>query len=224
MTISEECAVSQSETISLVHDLRTSLSTIHGSAELLVSSEVSEAQVRRLAQNLYKASLRMNELIEECLIRHRRTEQPENSCHVRGLVEDAVEEVCVRAQLQSVQICDSVSKDLVIVADRLRMRRVLVNLLVNALDVMPGGGRIAISAVAHSQNILIKVSDTGPGVAPESRGRLFQPFATAGKANGIGLGLACSRRAVIDHGGEMWAESPSIGACFVVCLPRALGN
>src|SRR5690242_8777851 len=83
------------------------------------------------------------------------------------------------------------------------------------------GGRILISAVSKRHSILIRVRDSGTGIAPEIRDRLFQPFATAGKANGIGLGLALSRQAVLDHGGEMWAESSFKGACFAVRLPLA---
>ena len=223
MTISDGSAVSLSETMALVHDLRTSLATIHGSAELLVSSELSELHVRRLAQNLYKASIRMNELLEECLTRYRRTEEAAIVCDVRQLMEDAVDEVRGRAQLQSVQISNTLSEAPMVVADALRVRRVLVNVFVNALDVMPGGGRLTISAQSLRETVLVKVSDTGPGIAPEIRERLFQPFATAGKINGVGLGLACSRRALLAEGGDMWAENPGTGACFVVSLPRALG-
>jgi hypothetical protein len=69
---------------------------------------------------------------------------------------------------------------------------------------------------------LIRVRDTGPGIPSEIRGRLFQPFATAGKANGIGLGLALSREAVIEHGGQIWVESSRQGTCFVIRLPRTV--
>src|SRR4051794_15623359 len=108
MTISDASAVSLSETMAFVHDLRTSLATIHGSAELLIGAELSEVQVRRLAQNLYKASLRMNELLEECLTRYRRTEESAITCNLRQLMEDAVDEVRDRAQRQSVQISNTV--------------------------------------------------------------------------------------------------------------------
>ena len=75
------------------------------------------------------------------------------------------------------------------------------------------------SAVSEPDAVVFRVRDTGPGIAPEIRGRLFQPFATAGKQGGRGLGLAFSRQAVIDHGGDMWAESVSEGACFAFRLP-----
>ena len=219
-SISDQYAGPLSETMAIVHDLRNPLSTIHGSAELLVSAELSASQIRRLAQNLYDASIRLNGLIEECLLQYRRAEEHAKTCDVRALVKAAVDEVQARAQSQSVEILDTFSGELTICADRGRVRRVLVNLLVNSLDVMPGGGGITISAVANSQAVLVRVSDTGPGISPEVRDRLFQPFATAGKVNGVGLGLASSRRALIEHGGEIWAENSSLGACFVLCLPR----
>jgi signal transduction histidine kinase len=99
---------------------------------------------------------------------------------------------------------------------------VLVNLFVNALDVMTSGGIIRVSAIPERRSVLIKVRDTGPGIAPEIRDRLFQPFATAGKAGGLGLGLYFSRQAVIDHGGQIWVESGSHGACFAFRLPMIL--
>ena len=62
--------------------------------------------------------------------------------------------------------------------------------------------------------------DSGPGVAPDIRTRLFEPFASFGKKNGVGLGLALSRQTVLDHGGELWLD-PGLtsGACFFVKLP-----
>jgi signal transduction histidine kinase len=116
----------------------------------------------------------------------------------------------------------SVPDNLVIILDRQRIQRVLVNLFVNALDVMTAGGTIRISAVPERDSVLIKVCDTGPGIALELRDRLFQPFATAGKVGGLGLGLYFSRQAVIDHGGQMWVESGSHGACFGFRLPTIL--
>jgi signal transduction histidine kinase len=118
----------------------------------------------------------------------------------------------------------NVPEYLVITVDRLRIQRVLVNLFVNALEAMPNGGIIRTSAVVVDQSVLIKVHDSGPGIAPEIRTRLFQPFATMGKAGGLGLGLALSRQAVFDHGGEMWAEPSSGGACFAFRLPRTSGQ
>jgi hypothetical protein len=66
--------------------------------------------------------------------------------------------------------------------------------------------------------VLIDVEDTGPGIPRAIRDRLFEPFVTAGKDHGLGLGLALSRQTVLDHGGDMWTE-PAAGARFVIRLP-----
>src|SRR5437764_13289 len=79
-------------------------------------------------------------------------------------------------------------------------------------------------AAATRRSVLFRVRDSGPGIASEITDRLFQPFATAGKTDGIGLGLASSRQTVLDHDGEMWVESSLQGACFVVSLPIAGGT
>jgi signal transduction histidine kinase len=102
--------------------------------------------------------------------------------------------------------------------ERSRIERVFFNLITNALEAMPHGGQIRIGARQAENRVLIEVEDTGPGIPRAIRNRLFEPFVTAGKAHGLGLGLALSRQTVLDHGGDMWTE-PADGARFVICLP-----
>jgi len=86
--------------------------------------------------------------------------------------------------------------------------------------VMPDGGRIRIKAQTQDGAVLVEVEDNGPGIPPEIRDTIFEPFVSSGKKNGLGLGLALARQTVLDHGGEMWVESePGRGACFHVRLP-----
>jgi signal transduction histidine kinase len=206
---------------SIVHDLRNPLATIHGGAEMLVRSRLSQPQIDRIARNLYGASVRMRELLEEFLDRSRSAVTVESSdlCELVGC---AVAKIVVSAEFQSVQIVQTVPKGLKVPMDRSRILRVLVNLLVNALEVMPTGGTISLSAEADSRFVTVRVLDTGPGIAPEIQSRLFQPFASWGKPNGIGLGLALSRQTVVEHGGDMWDESSIRGACFAFSLPRSI--
>lgn len=218
MPCNPPCAISP--VASIVHDLRNPLATIYGSAEILVRSGLSQPQVDRIARNMYNASVRMREMLEELLDQSRDAEKEKESWSVGELIASAVDRIAVSAEFQAVHIVQSVPEELVIPIHRHGIHRVLVNLLVNALEAMPNGGTIRISAVSERRSVLIQVRDTGPGVAPEIRDRLFQPFVTAGKAKGIGLGLASSRQTVIDHGGDMWAASTSTGACFSFRLPR----
>ena len=85
---------------------------------------------------------------------------------------------------------------------------------------MPEGGRLRISASAERSCVVVRVQDTGPGISPQIRPRLFQPFVTAGKKNGVGLGLAFSHQTILDHGGKLWADPETTeGACFLIQLP-----
>jgi len=100
---------------------------------------------------------------------------------------------------------------------------VFLNLIDNALSMMPKGGRLRITAAAEGSSVLVRVQDTGPGIPPDIRSRLFQPFVTAGKKNGVGLGLAFSHQAVLDHGGKLWADPEAAeGACFLIELPYSV--
>jgi signal transduction histidine kinase len=101
---------------------------------------------------------------------------------------------------------------------RSRMKLMFFNLITNALEAMPGGGEVRLGVTRSRDCVLVSVEDTGPGIPHEIRDRLFQPFVTAGKPGGLGLGLALSRQSVLDHGGDMWIE-PAVGARFVIQLP-----
>jgi len=221
-TIAPEQTGSLSAFSSIVHDLRNPLAAIQGSAEMLVGTRLSHPQVDRIARTVYCASVRMRELLDEFLDRSRTGEKEIESSDLRELVADAVAKIAISAEFQSVNIVQAVPEGLEIALDRYRIHRVLVNLLVNALEAMPNGGTIYVSAISDGGSVLIRVRDTGPGISPEIRERLFQPFATAGKVNGVGLGLAFSRQAVIEHGGDMWAESSHQGACFSFRLPETV--
>jgi signal transduction histidine kinase len=101
---------------------------------------------------------------------------------------------------------------------RSRIERVFVNLIANSMEAMPDGGEIRIGVRKALGCVLVAVEDTGPGIPYRIRDRLFVPFVTEGKANGLGLGSALCRQTILDHGGDMWAE-PADGARFVIRLP-----
>ena len=107
-------------------------------------------------------------------------------------------------------------------ADGEQLRQVLVNLMLNALDALPRGGRLEVSLrPGGAGEVEVDVEDSGPGIAPEMLPRLFTPFASS-KETGLGLGLVVSRRIVEDHGGRLWASNrPEGGARFTFRLPAA---
>lgn len=103
-------------------------------------------------------------------------------------------------------------------ADGEQLRQVLVNLGLNALDAMPGGGELRLGLGEAGGAVEREVADTGPGVAPAVLPRLFEPFVST-KDTGLGLGLVISKRIVDEHGGTVSAASPpGGGASFFVRL------
>ena len=210
--------------MSILHDLRSPLAAIYSGAELLKSSPLTDHQVRQLGRSIYNASVRMKDMLEDYIEQYRiRAMQPQVS-NLGTLVANAVDKIAAMAEAQSVAVTQDIPGDLCITVHRARIDSVLTNLLGNALDAMPDGGSIHISGAARGDSVVVRVLDAGPGVAPEIRDRLFEPFVTARKSNGWGLGLACARQVVIDHGGDMWLESASgSGACFGFSLPALTG-
>jgi two-component system sensor histidine kinase HydH len=101
--------------------------------------------------------------------------------------------------------------------------QVLLGLLANAAEAMPTGGTIGLDAGAVAGLVTLRVSDSGPGIAPEIRARVFEPFFTT-RPRGTGLGLAIARQIVEAHGGNIEVgEARGGGACFAITLPRAAG-
>jgi signal transduction histidine kinase len=104
-------------------------------------------------------------------------------------------------------------------ADGEQLRRVVQNLLLNAIDAMPEGGGLRITTVRSGDVVRIDVADTGPGLGEEERSRLFTPYYTT-KQHGTGLGLAIVQSVVTDHRGKIWVDSePGRGATFHIELP-----
>jgi len=207
---------------SIVHDLRNPLAAIYGGAEMLVDADLPPAHVKRLAGNIYRASRRIQELLQDLLNVSRGKSRPPEICRLREVAAAACESLAATAEGQGVAISLSIPPDIELPLERSRMERAFVNLVANALEAMPDGGEIQISATLDGGSAVVQVQDNGPGIAPEIRASLFQPFVSAGKRNGLGLGLALTRQTVLEHGGDMWVESePGQGARFQFRLPGA---
>lgn len=207
---------------SIVHDLRNPLAAIYGGSEMLVDRELPPGHVKRLAGNIYRASRRIQELLQDLLDVSRGKNRPLEVCRLREAASAACDALGAAAEAQQVQVVLSIPAEIELPLDRGRIERAFVNLISNALEAMPGGGEVVLSAKVENGSVLVQVTDNGPGVSPEIVTRLFEPFVSAGKRNGLGLGLALSRQTVLDHGGDMWVESrPGLGATFCFRLPGA---
>ncbi len=205
---------------SIVHDLRNPLASIYGGAEMLMDAQLSPQQVQRLAGNMYRSSRRMQQLLQELMDAGRGKSTSPEMCRLKEVIAAAYEVYAGTAEAQCVAVKIDVPEEIELPMERARMERVFLNLIDNALGVMPAGGMLSIAADASNGNVLVRVEDTGPGIDPQIRPQLFQPFVTAGKKNGVGLGLAFSHQAVLDHGGDLWADATlDEGARFFIKLP-----
>lgn len=202
---------------SIVHDLRNPLAAIYGGAEMLVDAELSSEQRRRLAMSIYTSSRRIQELLQDLLDVSRGGSKARETCTLIDIVVAARERLLRTTDLDSISIEVDIPQDVEVVVSRDRLERVFINLIDNAIDAMPGGGSVQISGRVEDGQAVVLVEDTGPGISEEAWQNLFRPFASYGKKNGLGLGLALSRQVLLDHGGDLWVEKRvAAGARFLM--------
>jgi signal transduction histidine kinase len=206
---------------SIAHDLRNPLSAVVGGSEMLADFNLPPDQIKQTATHVHRAARRMEQLLEEIGQVARAKPGQREVCFVEDLVTAAVESQEAKAAEQHVVIHRSTQGELRVRCERSRVERVVVNLMANSLDVMPKGGQISIRDWSGDGTVWIEIADTGPGVPAEIRAKLFQPFVTAGKADGLGLGLALARQTMLDHAGDLELAPSGTGASFRLRLPLA---
>jgi signal transduction histidine kinase len=206
---------------SILHDLRNPVGTIYAGAELLMTLDAAPSQVKRLAANMHRAARRIQELLTDLTSATYGNRSTLELCDIGEIIAEASEAASAATENQRVQILLDVPRGIELPLPHSRMKLMFFNLIINALEAMPGSGEIRIGATKSRDYVLVAIEDTGPGIPHEIRDKVFEPFVTAGKENGLGLGLAISRQAVRDHGGDMWIE-PAAGARFVIRLPHRI--
>jgi two-component system sensor histidine kinase KdpD len=207
------------------HDLRTPLATIEQALDGLESGELALTEEDRAAllQTIRIEHARLKRLVENLLDLSRLQAGAAQSSPelwtADQLVAQALDEL---AGSERVRV--SARPDLPPVrVDAVQIQRVLVNLLENALRVSPPGEDVHVRVTATRQELLVRITDRGPGVPEEDRERIFQPFqrvSGTSELRGPGLGLAIARGFTQANGGRLWVESkPGQGASFVLALP-----
>ena len=174
---------------SIVHDLRNPLGTICAGAEMLMDLDSTPIQAKRLAANIHRAAGRMRELLADLTGVARGDRSTAEICDIREVIVAASEAALAAMERQGVQILLDVPEGMELPLTRSPIERVFFNLITNALEAMPGGGKISIGARKAGNSVLMELEDTGPGIPRCIRDRLFEPFVTADKHNGLGLGL-----------------------------------
>lgn len=206
---------------SIIHDFRGPMQIIQGSAELLAMPELNLEKRERHSRIIIQQIGRMANMTQELL------DYAKGESHARRVVLD-VEDLLTELNFQTEELCRNspvrfdaeLKKPFQLWADKEKILRVLMNLIRNAKEAMPGGGSIRVVTFLDRVEGVIQVIDDGPGIPKELAGRLFEPFATFGKAGGTGLGLALSKKIIEEHGGTIQCESePGKGTTFTIRLP-----
>jgi GAF domain-containing protein/anti-sigma regulatory factor (Ser/Thr protein kinase) len=204
----------------VAHDFNNALTSVLGNSQLLLLDETDPLRVETLSA--IEAAARDSAAMIKRLQEFGRTQQEPYTevVDVNGIVRDAVT-MTQTLWREPMRANIRLEATLPVRGSVTELRRVLMNLIVNALDAMPDGGVLAIITEDVDDAVRISVSDTGVGMTPEITARVFDPFFTTKAAGmGTGLGLAICHQIVVRHGGTISVESqPGIGTTFTIYLP-----
>ena len=210
----------------VAHDLRTPLTRLRGVAELALQGEPNAEVCRDALLDTMEESDRvltmLNTLMdiseaETGLMRLERQAFP-----VASLVEEIIELFQFVSEEKQIIVTANIPPGLQVIADRNRLRQVLVNLLDNAIKYTPGGGHVEISAQTHGNEVVVTVKDTGAGIPAEEIPRIWERLYRGDKSRsqrGLGLGLSLVRAIVNAHGGRIELQSDvGKGSSFTIHL------
>ncbi|MDB5296001.1 MAG: signal transduction histidine kinase [Phycisphaerales bacterium] len=229
----------------LAHEIKNPLSTVQLNLQLLreditpreVSPQVHDRLVKRLS-TVQRETGRLGEILDDFLRYAGRIEIEKRPTDVHQMFEDLVDFYSPQAQLQRVQLrvrspapseasssgggtgsAGGAGRHLVIPLDERLIKQAVLNLMINALQAMPDGGEIILSAAREGNRAKIQVTDTGPGIPPEALGQIFGAYYST-KRGGTGLGLAITKRVAEEHGGRASVASEvGKGSVFTIEVP-----
>ena len=214
------------------HDIRSPLSNIMSSLEVLstLSSCTQDATAQSMVEIAQRSTERIQRLVDSLLDIHRLEEGQaignRKPVSMRTVVHEAIDVVLPVAKIKSLKLGLHIATQLPpALADGDMIRRVVINLLENAVKFTPEQGKIQVRVQPLGEMLLTSIKDTGPGIAPADQERIFKKFTRLNSldgARGLGLGLAFCRLAVQGHDGQIWVESqPGQGSVFKFTLPAA---
>ena len=215
-------------TADVSHELRTPLTAIRSVGEVGLRGHRDDAAYRSIIGSMLEEADRLASLVDRLLTLSRaETRQAITAAEpvdLASLAEDVVSHLGVLAEEKGQTIAVDRESTPTAHADRVSLRQAVINLLDNAIKFTPPDGHIRIRIAETATHALLDITDSGPGVPPEARLRIFDRFyrVDGNPAGGTGLGLSIARGAVEVHGGHLTLEStgPS-GSTFRLAIPRA---
>lgn len=204
----------------LAHEIRNPLAAIEGSAALIHAEPERQEQRQEFLEIILKESRRLGRLVTDFLDFAKPRAPELRPVPVQDLIDSVVMLVSQTVARSMVDIEIKLADDLpAIQCDAEQIKQVLLNLLLNAVQAMPEGGTVIVTATEESGLIAIRIQDNGPGIKPSDVDSIYDPFFMT-RTNGTGLGLAVAYQIVQQDGGDLLLEQNSAsGARFAMLLP-----
>ncbi|MBN2267708.1 MAG: hypothetical protein JW725_05235, partial [Candidatus Babeliaceae bacterium] len=206
----------------VAHELNEPLGNILGFAQLVKKTPRIPVSAKYDIEKIEKASLQAREIIQKLLVFARQRPPKKNLINLNQVVKDSFHFFETQCAKEGVELVHALSPNLPeIIADPSQLNQVLVNLVVNALQSMSGGGKITVRTWSSDHHVYLSVEDTGPGISRENLEQIFVPFFTTKDiGHGTGLGLPVVHGIITSHGGSINVESKvGCGTRFEIRLP-----
>jgi len=209
----------------VAHEINTPLTGISSYVQML-QKKLTDAHYLQILQKIEAQTERVNRIIKNLLNFAR---NPADEYYHRVDLKESLEEIIslIDYRLKSLNIqLELALQPVVIHAQRERLQQVFINIILNAMDAMPEGGKLTIECQQKENLALVKITDTGTGIKPEHLPRIFDPFfTTKGLGKGTGLGLSISFAIVKEHEGQILVDSAvGRGTSFTIILPTSLSE
>jgi signal transduction histidine kinase len=202
----------------VAHEVKNPLAGVKGAVQVLMSRRAPADPEVQVMRDIVGRIDALNELIGDLLVFARPRAPRLQPVELRPLLEEAVSALR-RDPVAATLPVEVEGPNLVIDADAELIRATVLNLLINAAQALEGTGRITVSVSQQGADAVLEVRDTGPGIPPDLREQVFEPFVTT-KARGGGLGLPIARRVAELHGGALTlASPPGPGTVMRLTLP-----
>ncbi|MBW3598420.1 MAG: HAMP domain-containing histidine kinase [Planctomycetes bacterium] len=204
----------------VAHEVRNSLMPLTLYSSLLRRRLAGDADTLSFVDKIDSGLTALEATVNDLLNFTRDRDPQWRSFSLHGLLQDVCESLKPQFAAQGVSVEVDAPPDALGFADADMLRRCVLNLMLNALDAMPEGGQLVLTACTGSEGLDIEVADSGPGISPDDEERLFEPFFTT-KSEGTGLGLAIVQRIAEAHRGRVCVRNcPEGGAAFTIHIPR----
>lgn len=220
LTRAAKLAVAGEMATAMSHEIRTPLGILRSSAELLGREKNLSPEAHEVLGFILSETERLNKLVNT-LIDVARPRQPSYEAYdVNQLLTKCIALLSAQAKEKNIRINYKTQPEVIALIDVDQITQVFMNLIMNAIQVLPNDGQVSLSLLDSMQQVIIQVEDDGPGITIENQAKIFEPFFTQ-RSGGVGLGLAIVKQIVQSHHGDIrYAHSKMGGAQFTITFPK----